>query len=119
MDLINTFDLTPTAIGNIIDELIKADIIHKVGYGKSKGGRPPVLYAIKWDKVYVIAIAIGVQNISASLVNLKGEIRGEIIFDNSNSPLIERVYRSEEHTSELQSRFDLVCRLLLEQKNNQ
>src|SRR5207249_6963686 len=27
------------------------------------------------------------------------------------------VVRSEEHTSELQSRFDLVCRLLLEKKN--
>src|SRR5699024_11933559 len=27
------------------------------------------------------------------------------------------VFRSEEHTSELQSRFDLVCRLLLETKN--
>src|SRR5437868_8959767 len=26
--------------------------------------------------------------------------------------------RSEEHTSELQSRFDLVCRLLLEKNNN-
>src|SRR5207249_7395213 len=28
------------------------------------------------------------------------------------------VLRSEEHTSELQSRFDLVCRLLLEKKKN-
>src|SRR5438067_7597628 len=28
------------------------------------------------------------------------------------------VDRSEEHTSELQSRFDLVCRLLLEKKKN-
>src|SRR5438067_6938754 len=28
------------------------------------------------------------------------------------------VTRSEEHTSELQSRFDLVCRLLLEKKKN-
>src|SRR5699024_11348260 len=28
-----------------------------------------------------------------------------------------RSVRSEEHTSELQSRFDLVCRLLLEKKN--
>src|SRR5437868_13160180 len=27
-----------------------------------------------------------------------------------------RIIRSEEHTSELQSRFDLVCRLLLEKK---
>src|SRR5690606_40315774 len=29
-----------------------------------------------------------------------------------------RTYRSEEHTSELQSRENLVCRLLLEKKNN-
>src|SRR5699024_11330940 len=28
-----------------------------------------------------------------------------------------QILRSEEHTSELQSRFDLVCRLLLEKKN--
>ena len=28
-----------------------------------------------------------------------------------------RAYRSEEHTSELQSHHDLVCRLLLEKKN--
>src|SRR5699024_11481226 len=31
---------------------------------------------------------------------------------------LDRSSRSEEHTSELQSRFDLVCRLLLEKKNN-
>src|SRR5438034_5468688 len=30
-----------------------------------------------------------------------------------------RRYRSEEHTSELQSHSDLVCRLLLEKKKNQ
>src|SRR5437868_7946342 len=30
-----------------------------------------------------------------------------------------RFERSEEHTSELQSRFELVCRLLLEKKNKQ
>src|SRR5207249_12320171 len=30
--------------------------------------------------------------------------------------LLARGIRSEEHTSELQSRFDLVCRLLLEKK---
>src|SRR5699024_12346706 len=35
-------------------------------------------------------------------------IDGDIIADDT---------RSEEHTSELQSRFDLVCRLLLEKKN--
>src|SRR3712207_8078554 len=33
-------------------------------------------------------------------------------------PTLSRHYRSEEHTSELQSRQYLVCRLLLEKKNN-
>src|SRR5699024_12557547 len=33
------------------------------------------------------------------------------------SRLLTLPARSEEHTSELQSRFDLVCRLLLEKKN--
>src|SRR5699024_1457971 len=33
-------------------------------------------------------------------------------------PIAFNALRSEEHTSELQSRFDLVCRLLLEKKKN-
>src|SRR5699024_12030879 len=32
--------------------------------------------------------------------------------------VLANLIRSEEHTSELQSRFDLVCRLLLEKKNS-
>src|SRR5437868_12660537 len=39
--------------------------------------------------------------------------RPELAADGEQPPLL----RSEEHTSELQSRFDLVCRLLLEKKN--
>src|SRR3712207_8025190 len=34
-----------------------------------------------------------------------------------HAPLVTRPHRSEEHTSELQSRQYLVCRLLLEKKN--
>src|SRR5438094_10514499 len=37
-------------------------------------------------------------------------------FDPAIPPPLERVRRSEEHTSELQSPYDLVCRLLLEKK---
>src|SRR5438874_7063995 len=38
---------------------------------------------------------------------------------NSRQTSILRLFRSEEHTSELQSRRDLVCRLLLEKKKQQ
>src|SRR5699024_11655012 len=43
------------------------------------------------------------------------EVNERIAFQLVGQTAIIR-YRSEEHTSELQSRFDLVCRLLLEQK---
>src|SRR5699024_11490215 len=45
-----------------------------------------------------------------------------LLIESDSSEKLSRILnlniRSEEHTSELQSRFDLVCRLLLEKKNN-
>src|SRR5699024_12082303 len=38
-------------------------------------------------------------------------------YQSKNDSRCRSLCRSEEHTSELQSRFDLVCRLLLEKKN--
>src|SRR5437868_7837406 len=39
------------------------------------------------------------------------------VFRGHTGMIYSVAFRSEEHTSELQSRFDLVCRLLLEKKN--
>ena len=43
-------------------------------------------------------------------------LKNQNYLDISNRQLILRHSRSEEHTSELQSHSDLVCRLLLEKK---
>src|SRR5699024_12160376 len=43
----------------------------------------------------------------------------KVIPELNTDDLVGGLYRSEEHTSELQSRFDLVCRLLLEKKKGQ
>src|SRR5699024_12800238 len=40
--------------------------------------------------------------------------KGIAFYDRLINAMLKREIRSEEHTSELQSRFDLVCRLLLE-----
>src|SRR5699024_12083220 len=52
---------------------------------------------------------------SASSGSLPPRSRQMVPMPASRPP--RRQGRSEEHTSELQSRFDLVCRLLLEKKN--
>src|SRR5699024_12630251 len=65
-------------------------------------------------------------NVGTAQRNAKGNPSGRLP---QHSPEPERRHRcgrgpahgrrSEEHTSELQSRFDLVCRLLLEKKKNE
>src|SRR5437868_11327013 len=55
--------------------------------------------------------ATDISACSAVDVNLGVESAAENIF--SKKIVFPRFFRSEEHTSELQSRFDLVCRLLL------
>src|SRR5438105_11925953 len=49
---------------------------------------------------------------------LRGEGYGVSSAETGESGLEKLEQRSEEHTSELQSRVDLVCRLLLEKKKN-
>src|SRR5207253_8986830 len=53
------------------------------------------------------------QHKDASIAKLQEEVTETYILEHSGD------YRSEEHTSELQSRGHLVCRLLLEKKKKQ
>src|SRR5690606_39465877 len=63
-----------------------------------------------------------VQAVNTSLVKTYWEIGQHIVeFEQDGKETAEygKRLRSEEHTSELQSRENLVCRLLLEKKNKQ
>src|SRR5438067_3109565 len=64
-----------------------------------------------------LAIDLGTAN-TCVYARGKGIVVNEpsIVAINKLNGRVEAVGRSEEHTSELQSRFDLVCRLLLEKK---
>lgn len=92
IDLANKFDLTFPGVGNIINALMEADLIKEAGYGESSGGRPPILYNMNWDSVYVIALVIGVEKVSASLVNLKGEVCDEITAKINSDIVVEKIY---------------------------
>ena len=64
-------------------------------------------------------VLIGEGNNSdlSGLSNFSKESKGNYYLDYKYSNSLEAdLYRSEEHTSELQSRLHLVCRLLLEKK---
>src|SRR3989449_3385322 len=63
--------------------------------------------AFGWPWIFYINIPIGMLALALSL---------SFIQNSRFQEKAERVDRSEEHTSELQSRLHLVCRLLLEKK---
>src|SRR6266704_4041511 len=55
---------------------------------------------------------------TATSISICALLAGSATVPEATSPTGVPKTRSEEHTSELQSRFDLVCRLLLEIKKN-
>src|SRR5699024_11468348 len=60
---------------------------------------------------------LGVVELTMALHRVFDAPSDPLIFDTGHQAYVHKILRSEEHTSELQSRFDLVCRLLLEKKN--
>src|SRR5204863_63690 len=64
-----------------------------------------------FDKNHVTLVTHVTHMISVKSLD-KTEVDQKTVFSSKN--VIKRQFRSEEHTSELQSRRDLVCRLLLD-----
>src|SRR5699024_11323137 len=87
----------------VVKEILNTGIIHSM---------QKVLEVILEDQQYLEMARILTAEVNLFLYQT----------ENNSYPHLHRHYtltyqkRSEEHTSELQSRFDLVCRLLLEKK---
>src|SRR5438105_8612400 len=85
-------------------------ISQRYGEGISFSVTPP-------PEIYTLSLHDALPN-SALIVN---QLAAQRIGESHQRMLggaVCRLQRSEEHTSELQSRVDLVCRLLLEKKND-
>src|SRR5207247_5033722 len=76
----------------------------------------PLYYSEKWGGIVVMLGQMMAQALDmvhkAGFVHL--DVKPQNVLFTSKPPLTGQDMRSEEHTSELQSRVDLVCRLLLE-----
>src|SRR5690625_5424902 len=97
--------------------LDKFDYMEKLSYNTFQGGtQKRTVDKIEWEAERRFIILIGLRSDTWTKQRMKtmnntkvGEIRQQKLRNKG---------RSEEHTSELQSRGHLVCRLLLEKKKN-
>src|SRR2546430_4380326 len=60
----------------------------------------------------------GITGDDVAAIGITNQRETTTVWDRATSAPIHRAIRSEEHTSELQSQSNLVCRLLLEKKKN-
>src|SRR5690625_444941 len=73
--------------------------------------------AIRGHKTAVIDFDVGLRNLDLIMGCERRVVYDFVNVIQGEATLNQALIRSEEHTSELQSRGHLVCRLLLEQKN--
>jgi len=74
VEISKMLNLTPATVTNITAELLKRNIIIESDFGKSTGGRKPVLLKINPDSYYVIAAHIGSTKLRVSVMNMESEI---------------------------------------------
>src|SRR5699024_11443956 len=106
-----------------MDEMVKeTQVWLNKTYGKVSGfGKVPEDGNTGWNTVYGLTRALQHELGITDLVDNFGPstaAKWDTQFANKVKTGFKH-NRSEEHTSELQSRFDLVCRLLLEKKTKQ
>src|SRR5699024_11939947 len=100
------------SIINIVSWHAETTITRLAAYASAKGGLTALTrqMALDYGKDQIRVNAVGPSTVETPML--------EKTFANLDNPEEAMEQRSEEHTSELQSRFELVCRLLLEKNND-
>ncbi|SEG12112.1 transcriptional regulator, MarR family [Caloramator fervidus] len=73
-EIAKLLNLTPATVTNITAELLKRNIIMESDFGKSNGGRRPVLLKINPNSYYIISVYIGPTKVRVATINMESEI---------------------------------------------
>src|SRR5690625_5368841 len=103
----NEYEMIKKMIGDFLQQRREEVGLTQAGVAESAGIRESTVQRIESGKF----IPGG-----KTLLRLCEALSLQLIFQASSKPNLKKEMRSEEHTSELQSRGHLVCRLLLEKK---
>jgi predicted NBD/HSP70 family sugar kinase len=72
--LVKLTGIKANTISSIVQDFIDDGLIRKVGYAKSTGGRPPILYQIRPSGLHLIGIEVSHHELMGVLINLQGDV---------------------------------------------
>jgi glucokinase-like ROK family protein len=84
-DISRTTQLTKTTVSNIVVDLIAEGLVEESGYGRSEGGKPPILLRIVDEARYFMGIDLADSVFRGATVNLRGEIKNRASIPVKNS----------------------------------
>jgi predicted NBD/HSP70 family sugar kinase len=74
-DLAKATRLSPPTVSALVEDLLhESGLMHEVGVGTSKGGRPPILLQFNGEFGYLAGIDVGSRNIRVALADLQGQV---------------------------------------------
>jgi predicted NBD/HSP70 family sugar kinase len=90
-DLAKATRLSPPTVSALVEDLLhEAGLMHEVGVGTSKGGRPPILLQFNGEFGYLVGIDVGSRVLRVALADLQGQVlaRHQVPTDPAGGPAI-------------------------------
>jgi glucokinase len=74
-DLAKATRLSPPTVSALVEDLInEVGLMHEVGVGTSKGGRPPILVQFNGEFGYLAGVDVGARVLRVMLTDLQGQV---------------------------------------------
>ncbi len=74
-DLAKSTRLSPPTVSALVEDLLlEVDLLHEVGMGTSKGGRPPIMLEFNAEFGYLVGVDVGSRTLRVALTDLQGTV---------------------------------------------
>ena len=95
-DLAKKTRLSPPTVSALVEDLVhEVGLLHEVGIGTSKGGRPPIMLQFNAEFGYLVGVDVGSRTLRVALTDLQGKVLGrhqEPTDSSSGTATLDQIY---------------------------
>lgn len=74
-DLAKIIKLSPPTVSALVEDLVQeVGLLHEMGMGTSKGGRPPIMLQFNAEYGYLVGVDVGSRTLRVALSDLQGKV---------------------------------------------